>query len=178
MKKQNSQIHKFLLSFFFTFMFGALSAQDIEVTGNIKDVTGDNLIGVTVKVKNSTKGTITDVDGNFAIKARKNDLLTISFVGFISQEVVVTGKPMNIVLKENSVALEDVIVIGYGSVKKSDLTGSVASIKTKDLTTIPANSIESVLQGRSAGLQVTKLIIKSRCKQHNQITWWKFFAGF
>jgi len=155
MKKQKSQSRKFMLTLFFSFMLIAVSAQDIQVNGNIKDVSGENLIGVSVKVKNSNKGTITSFDGNFDLKAKKNDVLLISYVGYVSQEVPVSGELIKIVLKENSVALEDVVVIGYGSVRKSDLTGSVSSIKTKDLTTIPTNSIESILQGRSAGLQVT-----------------------
>ena len=129
MKKQKSQNRKFMLSFFFSFMLIAVSAQDIQLKGNIKDVSGDNLIGVSVKVKNSSKGTITSADGNFDIKAKQNDVLVISYIGYLSQEISVTGKFITVILKENSVALEDVVVIGYGSVKKSDLTGSVSSIK-------------------------------------------------
>lgn len=155
MNKQKSRSLGFILCFFFSVMLITVSAQDIEVRGNIKDVKGESLIGVSVKVKNSNKGTITSVDGNFELKAKQKDVLTISYVGFESQEISVTGKFINVVLKENLVSLEDVVVIGYGSVKKSDLTGSVTTIKTKDLTTIPTNSIEGVLQGRSAGLQVT-----------------------
>ncbi len=152
--KQKSQNRKFMLMIFLSFMLAAASAQEINVTGNIKDVSGENLIGVSVKVKNSSKGTITNLDGNFELKARQKDILTISYVGYETQEVAVSEKQIKVVLKENSVSLEDVVVIGYGSVKKSDLTGSVATIKTDKLKSIPSNSIDGLLQGRSAGLQV------------------------
>ena len=92
-----------MLTLLFSFMLIAVSAQDIQVIGNIKDVSGENLIGVSVKVKNSNKGTITDLDGNFELNAKQKDILIISYVGHITQEVKVSDKLIKIILKENSV---------------------------------------------------------------------------
>lgn len=129
--------------------------QQLSVKGNVVDVNGDPLIGVNVKLKsNESRGTITDVKGGFSLNADFKDLLVISYVGYEQQEVPVSKDLIKIILKEDAISLEDVVVIGYGSVRKSDLTGSVSTIKTKDLNTIPANSIDGLLQGRSAGLQV------------------------
>jgi len=138
-----------------TFLPAVISAQNDEIQGTITNVTGEPLIGVNVVVKGSkNRGTATDFNGAYSIKAVKNETLVYSYLGFISKEIVVNGKTINVVLEENNVSLSDVIVVGYGRVKKSDLTGSVGSIKTDAIKSIPANSIDKLLQGRSAGLQV------------------------
>lgn len=128
----------------------------ITVSGYVKDGKGEFLIGATVKVKDQTTGTITDFDGKYILNnVPKNAILEFSYVGMVNKRVDVAGKKViNVILDESSIQLDQVVVIGYGSVKKSDLTGSVTSVKTEALKEIPANSVEGLLQGRAAGLQV------------------------
>ena len=102
-------------------------AQGITVKGVVKDNTGEPVIGANVLVKNTTNGTITDFDGNFTLNANKGDIVVISFIGYKTQELPAAAM-MNVILKDDSEMLDDVVVIGYGSVKKSDLSGSVVAI--------------------------------------------------
>ena len=134
----------------------AQSPDKITVAGCIKDAAGDFLIGATVQVKGISGGTITDIDGNYILKdVPRTATLVFSYVGMQNKEVPVNGKStINVTLLDDALQLEQVVVIGYGSVKKSDVTGSVTSVKTEALKEIPANSVEGLLQGRAAGLQV------------------------
>ena len=134
----------------------AQSPDKITVAGCVKDAAGDFLIGATVQVKGISGGTITDIDGNYILKdVSRTATLVFSYVGMQNKEVPVNGKgTINVTLLDDALQLEQVVVIGYGSVKKSDVTGSVTSVKTEALKEIPANSVEGLLQGRAAGLQV------------------------
>ena len=134
----------------------AQSPDKITVAGCVKDAAGDFLIGATVQVKGISGGTITDIDGNYILKdVPRTATLVFSYVGMQNKEVPVNGKStINVTLLDDALQLEQVGVIGYGSVKKSDVTGSVTSVKTEALKEIPANSVEGLLQGRAAGLQV------------------------
>jgi tonB-linked outer membrane protein, susC/ragA family len=134
----------------------AQSPDKITVAGCVKDAAGDFLIGATVQVKGISGGTITDIDGNYILKdVPRTATLVFSYVGMQNKEVPVNGKgTINVTLLDDALQLEQVVVIGYGSVKKSDVTGSVTSVKTEALKEIPANSVEGLLQGRAAGLQV------------------------
>lgn len=134
----------------------AQSPDKITVAGCVKDAAGDFLIGATVQVKGISGGTITDIDGNYILKdVPRTATLVFSYVGMQNKEVLVNGKStINVILLDDALQLEQVVVIGYGSVKKSDVTGSVTSVKTEALKEIPANSVEGLLQGRAAGLQV------------------------
>ena len=134
----------------------AQSPDKITVAGCVKDAAGDFLIGATVQVKGISGGTITDIDGNYILKdVQRTATLVFSYVGMQNKEVPVNGKStINVTLLDDALQLEQVVVIGYGSVKKSDVTGSVTSVKTEALKEIPANSVEGLLQGRAAGLQV------------------------
>ena len=134
----------------------AQSPDKITVVGCVKDAAGDFLIGATVQVKGISGGTITDIDGNYILKdVPRTATLVFSYVGMQNKEVPVNGKgTINVTLLDDALQLEQVVVIGYGSVKKSDVTGSVTSVKTEALKEIPANSVEGLLQGRAAGLQV------------------------
>lgn len=134
----------------------AQSPDKITVAGCVKDAAGDFLIGATVQVKGVSGGTITDIDGNYILKdVPRTATLVFSYVGMQNKEVPVNGKStINVTLLDDALQLEQVVVIGYGSVKKSDVTGSVTSVKTEALKEIPANSVEGLLQGRAAGLQV------------------------
>lgn len=124
----------FLLSMFCVLAF----AQGKQITGVIKDGTGEPMIGVNVLVKGTTNGTITDFDGKFAISDVKNsDVLTITYVGYVQQSIPVGNQTsFNIILKEDTETLDEVVVIGYGTVKKRDLTGSVASVSNETLLLI------------------------------------------
>lgn len=125
------------------------------ISGYVLDLKEEPIIGASVFIKEGAVGTITDISGKFTLEVSPGATIVISYIGYRSQEIKVDANTsFKIILREDEKILEEVVVIGYGTVRKSDLTGSVASIKTNDISTIPANSIEGLLQGRSAGLQV------------------------
>ena len=117
------------------FPMGAL-AQNV-VKGTVNDEAGEPIIGATVKVKGTNAGSITDFDGKFSVQAASNATLTISYVGYVTQDVRVAGQSnLTVVLKEDNTTLNDIVVVGYGTMKKSDISGSVATInkeQTPDL---------------------------------------------
>ena len=123
--------------------------------GIVKDGTGETVIGASVVVKGTTNGTITGIDGDFSLSGVPvGSTLVISYVGYTTQEVKYTGKPLNIVLKEDSKTLDEVVVVGYGVQKKANLTGSVASINSKALETRPVSSVSAALAGQMPGVTV------------------------
>ena len=157
MKHEN---YRFLRTIF-TLLFGVMLsinayAQEITVTGTVKDQTGEPVIGVNVIVKGTTVGTITNIDGEFTLKAKMNDVLVVSFIGYATQEVPVTSKTLTITLKENAEFLDEVVVLGYGAnARKQDLSAAVGVISnTEELATRPVSSTESMLQGQLAGVTV------------------------
>lgn len=131
-------------------------AQQISVKGVVKDQQGESVIGANVLIKGTSVGVTTDIDGNFVLSANKNDVLIISYVGFKTQEVLVTGKNLKIVLKEDAELLKDVIILGYGAnSRKQDLSAAVGVVSnTEELTARPVTSTESMLQGQLAGVTV------------------------
>ena len=131
-------------------------AQKITVSGTVTDPTGEPLLGVSVLVKGTSKGVATDFDGNYSISVDANSTLVMSYVGFQSQEVAVNGQTtINVVLQEDSEVLGEVVVIGYGAVKKSDATGSVAVIKPDEIEAGISTSAQDMLVGASPGVVVT-----------------------
>ena len=131
--------------------------QTSKITGIVTDDSGEPVIGVTVRVKNATTGAITDVNGRYSVNASSNATLVFSFVGYKTQEVAVKGKAtVNVTLQEDSHMLEETVVIGYGSVPKKDLTGSISSLKSDDLLKTNPTSINQGLQGKMAGVQVSQ----------------------
>lgn len=134
---------------------GKVAQQANKVTGIVKDTNGEPIIGANVTVKGQSIGTITDIDGRFVLDAPKDAVLQITYIGYVSQEVKVSGnKELNVVLKEDTETLDEVVVIGYGTAKKSDLTGATAQIKPEALTSsVVGNALES-LQGKAAGVAV------------------------
>ncbi len=143
------------LFFLFTFLISA-SLSFGQVKGKVTSEDGEPLIGVTVSIKNTTKGTITDVEGNYSIDASNASTLVYSFIGFNTQEVVVANRSIiNIILVDNATSLSEVVVVGYGTQRKASLTGAVASVNAKEIAAYPVTSIESAIQGRMAGVQVT-----------------------
>lgn len=157
MKKRREKLRMAFLVIFTVFM-GSLFAQmnGLTVRGVITDTYGEALPGVNIMEKGTTSGTITDGEGAFSLEVTNSDaILVVSFIGFDTQEVAVAGRSnIAVIMQESQLGLEEVLVIGYGTVRKSDLTGSVATVKVDELQDTPANSIERLLQGRSAGLQV------------------------
>ncbi|MDR0892376.1 MAG: TonB-dependent receptor [Mediterranea sp.] len=132
-------------------------AQNTTVKGTVKDSAGDPIIGANVTEKGTTNGIITDIDGNFTLSVQRNATLVISYIGYISQEVPVRGSaPLSIVLKEDARAIDEVIVIGYGTARKSDVTGSIASVSGDKIQEMPATNITYALQGRVAGVEMTQ----------------------
>ena len=114
----------------------AVEQQTRTVTGRIVDNMGEPIIGANVVVKGTTNGTVTDFDGNFSIEADSKSVLNISYIGYLTKEIIVGNeKTINVVLLEDTKALDEVVVIGYGTQKKADLTGSVANVSTDDLNT-------------------------------------------
>ncbi len=126
------------------------------VKGKITDEKNSPVTGASVQVKNTLRGAFSDIDGNYIIEASGNDTLVISMLGMAKQEIPVAGKTViDVKLQEESKMLNEVVVIGYGTVKKSDLTGSVSTVKTADLTKITSLNPEQGLQGKVTGVQVT-----------------------
>ena len=150
----------FMFKVLFTLVIGLFLsvgafAQQIAVKGIVKDTTGEPVIGANVLVKGTTNGTITDFDGNFQLSANKGDIIVISFIGFTSQEIPATTELMNVVLKDDSELLSEVVVIGYGVAKKNDLTGSVTAMKPDEMNKGLVTNAQDMMQGKIAGVNVT-----------------------
>lgn len=132
-------------------------SQSVVIRGIVKDARGETVIGASVVEKGTTHGTITDLDGNFELQVDPKSTLVVSFVGFKTQEIPVNGKTsFNIILKEDTEVLDEVVVIGYGTARKSDVTGSIASVGGEQLREVPANNITYALQNRVAGVDLSQ----------------------
>jgi len=136
--------------------FGITLNAQTTIKGKVTEPNNEVLIGVSVSINNTTKGVITDVDGNYSIQANPTDVLVFSFVGYESQNITVGNQTtVNVALAEDAAVLEEVVVVGYGVTKKRDLTGAVGQIDAKQLEDVPASRVDQMLQGRAAGVQVT-----------------------
>lgn len=157
MKQVNLRIYRTILTLLLgLFLSAGAYAQQISVKGTVKDQTGEPVIGANVLVKGTTNGVITDIDGKFLLSAAKDGVLVISFVGYTSQEVPVTGKELIVILKEDTELLDEVVVLGYGaSARKQDLSASVGVVSnTEELAARPVTSTESMLQGQLPGVTI------------------------
>ena len=133
-----------------------LYAQEASVKGVVLDETDTPLIGATIQVKGTSTGAITDIDGNFTLKTKKGNTLAISYIGYKTQEIKYTGQSsINIKMVPDNQSLEEVVVVGYGAMKRSDLTGSVSSVSMKDIEGFQSSSIAGALGGQVAGGQIT-----------------------
>ena len=133
-----------------------IQQENVTVAGTVKDVNGEPIIGANVLVSGSTVGTITDIDGKFSLTAPRDAVLDISYLGYKSQRVkVVTGTPLTVVLKEDSEQLDEVVVVGFGTQKKVNLTGSVGLAEAEELESRPVTSATQALQGLVPGLQIS-----------------------
>ena len=136
------------------FPLGAM-AQSI-IKGTVNDENGEPVIGATVKVKETQKGTITDFDGNYSIEAASNATLVLSYVGYVTQEVKVGGKStLNITMKEDNTTLNDVVVIGYGTMKKKLVTGATVQVKGDDIAKLNTTNALEAMQSSTPGVQIT-----------------------
>ena len=153
--KRNATFKVLLMFIVGLFLSVNTFAQQIVVKGIVKDSTGEPIIGANVIVKGTTNGTITDFDGNFLLNANKGDIIIISFIGYRSQEAQAAAS-MNIILKDDTELLDEVVVIGYGSVKKDDLSGSVVAIKAEEMNKGAVTSPQELIMGKVPGLSVSQ----------------------
>ena len=131
-------------------------AQHGAITGFVKDVNGEPIIGASVKVQGTTMGTITDLDGKFTVNASSNATLQVSYIGYVTEKIKVGNRSgLTITLKEDSHLMDEVVVVGYGTQKKVNLTGSVEAVSGKDLAKRPVMNTMSALQGMASGVTVT-----------------------
>ncbi|MEM1358666.1 MAG: TonB-dependent receptor [Bacteroidota bacterium] len=135
----------------------AASTAIAPINGTVTGDEGEPLIGVTVAIKGTTSGTVTDLDGNYTLDVPANaEFLVFSYTGYATQEIAINNRSrIDVVLETDAEVLDEIVVVGYGTVKKSDLTGAVASVKSEELTAYPAIGAEQALQGRAAGVQIT-----------------------
>lgn len=130
-----------------------------KITGCVTDGNGEPIIGASVLEQGTKNGTVTDIDGNFTISSnRENPILDISYIGFLSQQVKTrSGSTIKVTMKENAQNLEELVVVGYGTMKKKDMTGAVASVKMSDEPVNTVSSVSHALAGKAAGLQVSTI---------------------
>lgn len=130
------------------------NAQNILVRGVVSEASGEPIIGVNVVVKGTTEGTISNIDGQYSISANQGEILVFSFIGYESKEVLVETNAINVVLNENTVALQEVVAIGYGKLKSSQVTSSITKIKSEDIADRPVSRIDQAMQGKIAGVYI------------------------
>ena len=146
------KINKYLW-LFFMFTATLLVAQTKDITGTVTEEGGVPLPGANVMVENSSKVTITDFDGNYSIKAEEGDVLTFSYIGYLTKSITVgANSTINVSLATDTQALDEVVVVGYGTQKKSVVTGAISSVKAEDLQSMPINDVGDALQGRTSGV--------------------------
>ncbi|SHE58913.1 TonB-linked outer membrane protein, SusC/RagA family [Bacteroides luti] len=162
-KKQVKQLSllgsypRLLLVVLFSMVASFAFAQNKSVSGSVVDAKGEPIIGASVLVKGTSNGTISDMDGNFSLKnVPNNATLQVSFIGYVAQTISVAGKnTIKVVLQENSQVLEEVVVVGYGTAKKSDVTGAMARVGDKELKAMPVKDAFQAMQGKVAGVDIT-----------------------
>ena len=160
MNGQNNvnKVHRVLMILLMSFISVVSFAQGRQITGSVIDATGEPMIGVNVLVRGTTNGTITDIDGQFILQnVDDNAILIVSYIGYLAQEIPVTNKTIiNVTLREDTQSLDEVVVIGYGVQKKSDLTGSVGSVGNERLLAKGSTTVMESLQGQVAGVDITQ----------------------
>lgn len=142
-----------LIFLLFVFFAMTVQAQNVKMTGVVTDVNKEPLMGVNVLIKGTSIGVITDLDGNFSLNGKRGNTLVFSYVGMISQEVVYNGSPLNVVLKDDAKALDEVVVVGYGTMRKKDLTGSVIQVRPDNIQNESPKTVQDILRG-TPGLAV------------------------
>ena len=133
----------------------AALAQNKQITGKVLSPEGTGLPGVSIAVKGSTRATTTGNDGSFSIDAPSNATLVFTYVGFAEQEVKAGDGPITVNLSRDIKTLDQLVVIGYGTVKRRDVTGSISSVGAAQIEKVPVTSLQQSLQGRASGVQIT-----------------------
>ncbi|MCF2708482.1 SusC/RagA family TonB-linked outer membrane protein [Bacteroides pyogenes] len=150
------RVWKFALLFAFLIPLSSL-AQNIQLTGTVTDVKGEGIIGASVLEKGTTNGVITDMNGNFTLNVARNARIIISYVGYVAQELALNGqRSIKVVLKEDNEMLDEIVVIGYGTMKKSDMTGAISSVDVEELAKRATTNPAEALQGKIAGVNIMK----------------------
>lgn len=152
---KNARLRPFALFMALFLMNVSWAFAQLTVTGNAQSTSGEPLIGVNVVEKGTTNGTVTDLDGNYTLRVAKGKTLVFSYIGFLSQEAVVNGAKVNVTLKEDTETLDEVVVIGYGSMARKDVTSSITTVKADQLNVGVFSDAASMLQGKVAGLTIT-----------------------
>ena len=153
MDKTSIKLSLCFLLLFMIFTQSAL-AQSIAMTGTVTDDTGEPLIGVNVLVKGTTVGTVTNIDGKYTIQVSGNQVLAFSYIGFLPQEIAVGNRrTIDVILKEDAQSLEEVVVVGYGVQKKSQITGAISQVKAEDMENRAFSYATQALQGKTSGVQ-------------------------
>lgn len=149
------QLFRIVFVAFLALMAGTTTyAQTGTVQGTVSDPDGEPLIGVSVRIKDANAGVVTDIDGNYTIRANNGQTLVFSYVGFLTHEAKVTGPTMNVTLDSDNRQLDEVVVVGYGVQKKSSLTGAISQVKAEDMENRTITSATQALQGKTAGVQI------------------------
>ena len=149
------QLFRIVFVAFLALMAGTTTyAQTGTVQGTVSDPDGEPLIGVSVRIKDANAGVVTDIDGNYTIRANNGQTLVFSYVGFLTHEAKVTGPTMNVTLDLDNRQLDEVVVVGYGVQKKSSLTGAISQVKAEDMENRTITSATQALQGKTAGVQI------------------------
>lgn len=137
-------------------LYGMTAFAQTSVTGNVSDVNGDAVIGASILEKGTTNGTVTDIDGSFTLNVLQGATLQISYIGYVTQEVPITGQHISVILLEDTQTLDELVVVGYGVQKKSDITGSVTSVSKDRLEKLPVTNVLQAVQGAAAGVTITQ----------------------
>ncbi|MGI6242439.1 MAG: SusC/RagA family TonB-linked outer membrane protein [Prevotella sp.] len=145
---------KQLLVLIFALCSLCVGAQNVTITGKVVDQDKQPLTGVSVVIKGTSNGVSTDLDGNFELEGEKGTVLSFSYIGMVSKDVTYNGKPLTVVLEDDAKMIEDVVVIGYQTVKKTDLTGAVSVVKSDDMNKSASNTLTGQLQGLATGVNV------------------------
>lgn len=146
-----------------------------DITGSVIDSYGEPVVGATVTVKGTASGTLTTANGTFSLKVPKGgETLVFSFLGMETVEIPFNRKNLvyKVVMKEAAIDMEEVVVIGYGTVARKDLTGSVATLSGKSIANIPISNTVSALTGRMAGVNITTTDGATRCGSSDKSSWW------
>lgn len=144
---------KLLIASFVISLFSLLTYAQSTVTGRVQDANGEPIIGASVLIKGTTTGTVTDINGNFSLRVEPGAVLQVSYLGFLTQEVTATSGTVKVLLQENTQTLEELVVVGYGTMRKKDLTGSVVQINPTKIADSNPKSVQDVLRG-TPGLQI------------------------
>ena len=134
--------------------FSLAQAQTVKVTGKVTDNLNEPMIGVSIVEKGTTNGCITDIDGNYTLNVNQGATIIFSYIGYVTQEKQAVAGVMNIVLKEDSETLDEVVVVGYGVQKKSSVTGAISQVKAEDMQNRTISDASQALQGKTAGVQL------------------------